>query len=69
VKRKKATHRTADEFPVHSFRTLLAELATRSRYTCVPAGGSTEVTFTKLTDVTAFQAETFRLVGVKPASR
>jgi hypothetical protein len=35
----------------------------------VPAGGSTEVTFTKLTDVTSFQAETFRLVGVKPASR
>lgn len=68
AKWKKATHRTADEFPVHSFRTLLAELATRSRHTCMPAGGSTEVTFTKLTDVTEFQAEAFRLVGLKPAS-
>jgi len=68
ARRKKATHRTADEFPVHSFRTLLAELATRSRHTCVPAGGSAEVTFTKLTDVTEFQAEAFRLVGLKPAS-
>ena len=69
AKRKKATHRTADEFPVHSFRTLLAELATRSRHTCVPAGGTTEATFGKLTDVTALQAEAFRLVGLKPASQ
>jgi len=68
AKRKKATHRTADEFPVHSFRTLISELATRSRHTCVPAGGATEATFTKLTDVTPFQAEAFRLVGLKPAS-
>lgn len=68
AKRKKATHRTAEGSPVHSFRTLLAELATRSRHTCVPAGGSAEATFMKLTDLTALQAEAFRLVGLKPAS-
>lgn len=68
AKRKKATHSTADGFPVHSFGTLLAELATRCRHTCVPAAGPTDVAFTKLTDVTAFQAEAFRLLGLKPAS-
>jgi len=52
---------------VHSFRTLIAELATRCRHTCVPAGGTPDVTFAKLTDVTPFQAEAFRLAGLKPA--
>jgi len=68
ARRKKATHRTTDDFPVHSFGTLMAELATRSRHTCVLADGTTQVTITKLTDVTPFQAEAFRLVGLKPAS-
>lgn len=68
ARRKKATHRTADGFPVHSFRTLMAELATRSRHTCVPAGAATEAAFTKLTDVTPLHAEAFRLAGLKPAS-
>jgi len=67
AKRKKATHRTPDELPVHSLRTLIAELATRCRHTCVPAGGPPDVTFAKLTDVTPFQAEAFRLAGLKPA--
>jgi transposase len=68
VNRKKATHRTADGLPVHSFGTLLAELATRCRHTCVPAGGSAEATFTKLTNATPLQTEAFRLLGLKPAS-
>ena len=68
ARRKKATHRTADDLPVHSFGTLLAELATRCRHTCVPAGGSVEATFTKLTDATPLQTEAFRLLGLKPAS-
>ena len=68
VNRKKTTHRTADGLPVHSFGTLLAELATRCRHTCVPAGGSAEATFTKLTNATPLQTEAFRLLGLKPAS-
>jgi transposase len=68
AKRKKATHRTADDLPVHSFATLLAELATRCRHTCVPAGGLVEATFIKLTDATPLQTEAFRLLGLKPAS-
>ena len=68
TQRKKATHRTVDGLPVHSFRTLMAELATRSRHTCVPARGTQEAAFTKLTDVTSLQAEAFRLARLKPAS-
>jgi transposase len=68
AKRKKATHRTADDVPVHSFGTLLAELATRCRHTCVPAASSVEATFTKLTDATPLQTKAFRLLGLKPAS-
>lgn len=68
AKRKKATHRTVDAVPVHSFGTLVAELATRCRHTCVPAGGLAEATFTKLTDATPLQTKAFRLLGLKPAS-
>jgi transposase len=68
AQRKKATHRTADDAPVHSFDTLVAELATRCRHTCVPAGGLAEATFTKLTDATPLQTKAFRLLGLKPAS-
>jgi len=68
AKRKKATHRTADDVPVHSFGTLVAELATRCRHTCVPASGLAEATFTKLTDATPLQTKAFRLLGLKPTS-
>lgn len=68
ARRKKATHRTADDVPVHSFGTLLAELATRCRHTCVPAASSAEATFTKLTDATLLQTKAFRLLGLKPTS-
>jgi transposase len=68
AKRKKATHRTADDVPVHSFGTLLAELATRCRHTCMPASGLAEATFTKLTDATPLQTKAFRLLGLKPTS-
>ncbi|MEE9601653.1 MAG: IS1634 family transposase [Thermoguttaceae bacterium] len=68
AKRKKATHRTADDVPVHSFGTLLAELATRCRHTCLPGGGLAEARFTKLTDATPLQTKAFRLLGLKPTS-
>jgi len=67
VQRKKAAHRTLDDLPVHSFRTLLAELATRSRHTCLTAGASPEHTFSKLTHPTALQREAYRLLGLRPA--
>jgi hypothetical protein len=33
AKQKKSSRQTADGFPVHSFKTLMSELATRSRVT------------------------------------
>ena len=68
VQHKKAVHRTADDLPVHSFRTLLAELATRSRHTCLTAGASPEHTFSKLTAPTPLQREAYRLLGLRPAN-
>jgi len=66
VRRKKSTHRTAKGFPVHSFDTLLKELATRSRHTCMTADTSPGSTFTKLTEADPLHTEAFRLLGLKP---
>jgi transposase len=59
---KKSAKRTADDLPVHSFKTLLAELATLCRNTCritKPA----ERSFTQLTTPTPIQRRAFALLG------
>lgn len=61
---KKKTRRTSDGHPVHSFRTLLAELAERCRLTCHISAGEPEATFTQLTERTPFQEEAFRLLNL-----
>jgi hypothetical protein len=66
--RKDREHVTADGFPVHSFRTLMAELATLTRNRVVPAGTDERATFDVLTEATPLQARAFELVGVSPAS-
>ena len=66
--RKDREHVTADGFPVHSFGTLMAELATLTRNRVVPAGTDERVTFDVLTEATPLQARAFELVGVSPAS-
>jgi transposase len=59
---KKATHHNSRGLPVHSFATLLHELAKRCRTTyrivSDPSGG----TFDQLTEMTPFQAKAFRLI-------
>lgn len=61
---KKATHHNSRGLPVHSFATLLHELAKRCRTThrivSDPLGG----TFDQLTEMTPFQAEAFRLIDL-----
>ncbi len=61
----KKMHRvTAAGFPVHSFDTLLRELATRCRNTCrIPAEPSA-ATFQQLTQPTPLQARAFQLLGL-----
>ena len=61
---KKMDRVTADGFPVHSFQTLLRELATRCRNTCrIPAEPSA-ATFRQLTEPTPLQARAFQLLGL-----
>jgi hypothetical protein len=65
---KEREHRTPEGFPVHSFATLLAELATLTRNRVVPAGTDERAAFELLSEPTALQARAFELIGVAPAS-
>jgi len=61
--RKAARKTTDDGLPVHSFRTLLADLATITRNTCQPRSPSAP-TFEKVTTPTPLQQRAFQLLGV-----
>jgi transposase len=63
--RKALTKRTDEGFPVHSFRTLLADLATVARSTCrTQVAGAP--TFVKITTPTPGQHRAFELLGLSP---
>jgi hypothetical protein len=64
---KEREHRTPEGFPVHSFATLLAELATLTRNRVVPAGAEEAAAFEILTEPTPLQTRAFELIGVSPA--
>jgi hypothetical protein len=64
---KERDHETPDGFPVHSFPTLLAELATLTRNRVVPAGADERAAYDVLTTPTALQTRAFALIGVTPA--
>ncbi len=61
---KAESGRTADGLPVHSFRTLLGDLATLTRNT-LATKGDTPATFTAYATPTAVQKKAFELLGVK----
>jgi transposase len=61
---KKRTRCTADGLEVHSFRTLIAELAKRCRNTCQITSAEPESTFTQLTDLTPLQEQALRLLDL-----
>ena len=56
--------RTADDLPVHSFRTLLTDLGTLAVNTMQVAGD--RCTFTLQTEPTPLQQRCFELLGVTP---
>ena len=60
---KARTKRTADGQPVHSFRTLLDDLATLSKNR-VRLAGSDDAEFYQLTEATPMQRQAFELLGV-----
>ena len=65
AQRKDETKRTEEGLPVHSFRTLLADLATLSKNR-VQTGGATPCEFYVLTQPTDLQRHVFELLGVSP---
>jgi transposase len=64
AKAKKMNRVTPEGFPVHSFHTLLSELATRCRNTCRIPSDPSQVTFQQLTEATPLQARAFQLLGL-----
>ena len=62
VQAKKLTKRTPEGWPVHSFETLLKNLATRCRNTCRTGEGKTRIQFDQLTEPTPFQSHVFKLL-------
>ena len=68
AKRKKAIHLTADGLEIHSFQTLLAELATRCRNWCRIKSDQTAPTFYQLTEPTPLQKRTFELLELYPVN-
>ncbi len=63
---KSATGRTQDGLPVHSFQSLLADLATLARNTIVTAIAP-DRPFTVMTRPTPIQQKAFDLLGISPA--
>jgi hypothetical protein len=66
---KASTHELADGTPVHSFRTLLADLATLTRNLVVLAGAPNEAAFEIPATPTPLQARAFALLGLSPAGK
>ncbi len=62
VRRKKTTHQTAGGLPVHSFRTLLAHLGTRSRETYRVESDPGGTTFARVSELDTVQEEALRLL-------
>jgi len=65
VQEKKKTKKTQDGWPVHSYQTLLNELATRCKNTCRVGEGKNVARFTQLTEPTPFQRHVYALLGLK----
>lgn len=68
AQRKDRTQRTADGFPVHSFRTLLASLGTLVKNRVILRGGDQRAAFDLLTQPTPLQQRAFHLLGLPPSA-
>ena len=63
ARRKEQTKLTADGFPVHSFRTLLAQLGTLVKNRVIPHGAA-QAAFDMTTQPSPLQARAFDLSGL-----
>ena len=66
--RKKAAHRTVDGLPVHSFDTLMAELATRGRVTYKLQSRELSLAYNQVPELTPIQARAHELLGLLPVA-
>ena len=66
AKRKKTKRKTEDGLPLHSFKTLMAEMATRARHQCRTASDPDGPTLQRLTEPTTLQRRALELVKVFP---
>jgi hypothetical protein len=64
AKRKASTKRTDDGLPVHSFKTLLDDLATQTKNTV--ENNAQNIQFVQVTRLTPLQEKAFRLLEVDP---
>jgi hypothetical protein len=63
---KKHSHQTAEGFPVHSFRTLLADLASRARVTYEIKSADVTLTCKQVPEPTPLQARAYELIRTFP---
>ncbi len=68
AKAKKSSHQTADGLPVHSFQTLLAELASRARVTYEIKPGDVTLTCKQVPEPTPLQARAHELIRAFPVT-
>lgn len=68
AKKKKSVRLTADGLPIHSFETLLAELATRCRNRCRIKSDPNSLPFSHLTEPTPLQQRAFELLQLLPVT-
>ncbi len=68
AREKKTSHQTAEGFPVQSFETLMAELASRARVTYALRTEGSDLTFKQVPAPTALQARAYELLGLLPVA-
>lgn len=66
AQKKKRTRQSPDGLPIHSFSTLMAELASRSRVTYCLKSDSTTPSFLQLPELTPLQAKAYALIDSFP---
>jgi transposase len=65
---KRRSHETADGFPVHSFQTLLSELASRAKVTYELQREDSPLTFRQVPKPTPLQARAYELIRTFPVA-
>jgi transposase len=68
ARQKKNSHQTPEGLPVHSFATLMAELATRSRVTYSLRSGESTPIFQQVPEPTPVQVRAYELLGLLPVT-